>query len=671
MEDPISYDVVGLPTPPLDDDFPLFSELGDVTAGDYGVDLDFDFDFSVDDLSFADELLLQQPDPNSDPNCGDWVNPNLADCENNGSFEDGVRVYDCSSNQEISSSKDSNTQLKFDSPEIGCSKSNSGELSGNFCDRDVSSDDCDNNAVNLDLGRKSTSNELAKNSNLNSVSKSKRKKEVEHDHAAEIRSNKFRRSNSNANVNANAKANVVSSDENVIEGDEDEKKKARLLRNRESAHLSRQRKKQYVEELEEKVKSMVSTIADLNGKISYFMTENASLRQQLSGGVVGPAMYPMAPMPYPWMPCPPGYMNYSRGSNVPLVPIPRVRPQQPAPAPKVKKPSKGDSKTKTKKVASVSLLGLLFFMLLFGGILPMVSVRYGTAGNKFGAVHKGTVFKFDHGRVLQQSNSSNGNTSEPLVASLYVPRNDRMVKIDGNLIIHSILASERAMASNSVEGPKTSEEETGLVVHGSHPPYPTPGPGSNDWRHPHLDRNHNGRQRALGSGSSDFTPIGADGRLQQWFREGLAGPMLSSGMCTEVFQFEVSPTPGSIVPATSSMANLPSEDRLNYTRPNKTKNRRILPGHALPLNDRNPNTTAEPVQPHERNEGLQSNKSSSSVVVSVLVDPREVGDGNGEGVLGSKTLSRIFVVVLIDSVKYVTYSCMLPFMGSSSNLITT
>jgi hypothetical protein len=56
------------------------------------------------------------------------------------------------------------------------------------------------------------------------------------------------------------------------------------------------------------------------------------------------------------------------------------------------------------------------------------------------------------------------------------------------------------------------------------------------------------------------------------------------------------------------------------------------------------------------------------VVVSVLADPREAGDGNGEGRISSKSLSRIFVVVLIDSVKYVTYSCVLPFKTHSPHL---
>ncbi|KAK9725983.1 hypothetical protein RND81_05G181900 [Saponaria officinalis] len=707
MEDPPPYNHrdnhhhqngdVELSIPPLDPHLPIFSENDDVftTTVDGDFPFDVDFDFTFDDLSFADNLLLEQPDPNSDPDplvlssdiSQEWANPNSEESGCNPTGDGGVRVYDCSP----VSSEESNFRGKCNSPEIGSSKSNSGVYSGKSCDDCV---DDDKNVDYLDLNQKIIKVEHAKSSDQTnkgssssdstskcvskSKSKPKRKIEVEHDHGSETRVHKFRR----GNVSVTKK-----NDENVDDGDDgdddDDKRKARLIRNRESAQLSRQRKKQYVEELEDKVRAMHSTITDLNTKISYFMTENASLRQQLScaaaagggggaGGVAGhgmavPGVYPVPPMAYPWMVYPPAYMVKHQGSNVPLVPIPRLKPQQGVPSPKVKRScetrkekDKEKSEGKTKKVASVSLLGFLFFMLLFGGIMPMVSVRYGRVGDGNGASgsQKGAVFVVD-----KQSNNSNvGNGTQPLVASLYVPRNDKLVKIDGNLIIHSVLASEKAMTSHSEKGRKMGEE-TGLAIHRSYPPYPTPGPGSNNWRRPHLDRNHeNGRQRALGSGSADFTPIGSDGKLQQWFREGLAGPMLSSGMCTEVFQFDISPTPGSIVPATSP-ANITSEERLNSTRPNIPKNRRILQGHAIPFNDHSFNTT------EEQNDGLESNKSRSSVVVSVLVDPREVGDGDGEGVIGSKTLPRIFVVVLIDSVKYVTYSCMLPFLGSSSHLI--
>ncbi|KAI7993098.1 Serine carboxypeptidase-like 45 [Camellia lanceoleosa] len=256
------------------------------------------------------------------------------------------------------------------------------------------------------------------------------------------------------------------------------------------------------------------------------------------------------------------------------------------------------------------------------------------------------------------------NSSMPLVASLYVPRNDKLVKIDGNLIIHSILASEKSMASGN--GGMKSSEETGLAVARNMPPA-IPLTERNNGKHPHLYRSTSEPKRALGSGSADkdnlkSTP--ADGKLQQWFQEGLAGPMLSSGMCTEVFQFDVSPVPGAIVPA-PSVVNVSAEHRRNTTHIIKGLNRRILHGVPIPLPGSQNNISKEHVGRNPEKDDFHGNKSLSSMVVSVLVDPRDAGDIDNDGVMGPpKSLSRIFVVVLIDSVKYVTYSCMLPLMGS-------
>lgn len=369
--------------------------------------------------------------------------------------------------------------------------------------------------------------------------------------------------------------NNNSSNSNGETNEEEEKRKARLLRNRESAQLSRQRKKHYVEELEDKVRNMHSTIQDLNAKISYFMAENATLRQQMGGGggaataaaaaVPPPPMAPPPPgmyahpaMMYPWMPCAPPYMMKPQGSHVPLVPIPRLKPQQPAQPPKTHKNKKVESKKtegpKTKKVAGVSFLGLLFFIMLFGGLLPMVNVRYGGVKEAFTGAESysgGGFNREHHGRVLMVNGTEYGETHssrrdfssnstvncgqrghgskvepsadelvqsrngcEPLAASLYVPRNDKLVKIDGNLIIHSVLASEKAMASQGKGG-----GETGLIVPGDlAPSISVPGLGRNGALHPHL--------RAISSGSTGKDGMkspATDGKLQQWFREGLAG----------------------------------------------------------------------------------------------------------------------------------------------------
>ncbi|XP_041027760.1 bZIP transcription factor 17-like [Juglans microcarpa x Juglans regia] len=543
---------------------------------------------------------------------------------------------------------------------------------------------------------------------------SKRKKQQNEGNAKDSRTTKYLRSLDNADSNGTAN------------GEEEKKKTTRLMRNRESAQLSRQRKKHYVEDLEDKLRSMHSSVSELNCKLSFIMAENATLRQQLSGGAhvgmgapqSGMFLHPaMAPMGYPWVPYPP-YVVKPPGSQVPLVPIPRLKPKQPVSALKTKKSETKKNEVKTKKVASISFLGLLFFILLFGGLVPFLNVRYGEVGGKvpgglgnvnyrFFGQHRGRVLSvntdsngsvesvavgfssgesdtynrvtYERGRLqgnewelerkgqqqqpLPRSDESVrlGNVSEPLVASLYVPRNDKLVKIDGNLIIYSVLASEKAMAFQDTFR-KKNNRETGLAIPGDlAPAFAIPEVGENRGRQSHSYKNPTGGQKALASGSSDtlkdhLKPTAADGKLQQWFREGLAGPMLSSGMCTEVFQFDVSPasTAGAVVPA-SSVSN-----RWNATRVNRGRNRRILNSLPAPLAGSNSNFTEEHNGKKSQKEGFQGNKSTSPVIVSVLVDPRQAGDDEVDGMIKPKSLSRIFVVVLLDSVKYVTYSCVLP-----------
>uniref|UniRef100_A0A2P2L0K7 Uncharacterized protein MANES_09G000300 n=1 Tax=Rhizophora mucronata TaxID=61149 RepID=A0A2P2L0K7_RHIMU len=545
---------------------------------------------------------------------------------------------------------------------------------------------------------------------------SKRKKEIEETNG-EIRNQKYLRSESPSESPSNG---------NSFLSEEEEKRRARLTRNRESAQLSRQRKKHYVEELEEKVRAMHSTIAELNGKISFFMAENASLRQHLGGppnGMYPPAapVYPaMAPVAHPWMSCAP-YVVKQHVSQVPLVPIPRLKHQQPVPATKAKKVESKKAEGKTKKVASVSFLGLLFFILLFGGLVPIVDVKFGgfrtnsvqqlgfdserlynqrggrilTVDGHSNQSHQGMGVgsgRFDidsrkqcekgrkgcsdyHVELGSGKSGSPSNASEPLVASLYVPRNDKLVKIDGNLIIHSILASERAVASH--EANETKNTETGLAVPrdlsqalaipdvgNSRSNYDV---GRNGGRYSQSHQGPTKGQKALTSASANTSKdnlksSAADGKLQQWFYEGLAGPLLSSGTCTEVFQFDTSPGPGAIVPA-SLVTKSAAERRSNVTYISKGKNRRTLRDLPIPLPGSDLNITGEHMGGYSRNKTLRSNKPVSPMVVSVLVDPREAGDSEVDGMITPKSLSKIFVVVLLDRVKYVTYSCVLPCSG--------
>ncbi|GBG85980.1 hypothetical protein CBR_g40793 [Chara braunii] len=72
------------------------------------------------------------------------------------------------------------------------------------------------------------------------------------------------------------------SDEGVKSANgEADKKQARLLRNRESAQLSRQRKKVYVDDLENRLRTMAATIAELNATIAHLTADNVALRRQL------------------------------------------------------------------------------------------------------------------------------------------------------------------------------------------------------------------------------------------------------------------------------------------------------------------------------------------------------------------------------------------------------
>ncbi|KAG8068719.1 hypothetical protein GUJ93_ZPchr0005g15262 [Zizania palustris] len=350
---------------------------------------------------------------------------------------------------------------------------------------------------------------------------------------------------------ASASRAALDSDEGgTVCQEEDKQRVARLIRNRESAQLSRQRKKRYVEELEEKVKSMHSVINDLNSRISLVVAENATLRQQLSGGSVNcppPGVYPPAPLPgmhFPWVP---GYAMRTHSSHVPLVPIPRLKPQQPVPAskmakkPESKKTVENKSKTKTKKVASVSLLGLLLIMLVFGAFIPRFNHNFGMGVRSDNAVFRN--FDQSHARVLSvisqgrsdlnhsdmigvdiskmtenigrpgQKHQPAHNSSEILPALLYVPRNGKHVKINGNLIIHSVLASEKAVAHKASKGDSDQSakdhKDTSFAI---------------------------ARYLSLpGKDMNQQETSSADGPLPQWFREGMAGPILNSGMCSEVF----------------------------------------------------------------------------------------------------------------------------------------
>jgi hypothetical protein len=290
------------------------------------------------------------------------------------------------------------------------------------------------------------------------------------------------------------------------------------VRNRESAHLSRQRKKQYAEELEGKVNAMQATIADLSARISCVAAENAALKQQLGGAAGGGPpplpMYPAVyPMPMPWV--------HMRGSQVPLVPIPRLKPPQSAPAASPAKKAR-----KTKNVASVSLLGLLCLAMICGCLVPAVNRLYGAVvageGLVFGpSRHHGRVLAVEGPRnsVVDGINPTPKNASETLPALLYLPRNGKHVKINGNLVIKSIVASEEATSRvSSYDGENhgsQGKDKTGLAI----PGYVAPLKAGEA-----VESTAEMKNKLMALAPGDANVYGEDdGLIHQWFREAMSG----------------------------------------------------------------------------------------------------------------------------------------------------
>ncbi|KAK4721496.1 hypothetical protein R3W88_011729 [Solanum pinnatisectum] len=267
-----------------------------------------------------------------------------------------------------------------------------------------------------------------------------------------------------------------------------------------------------------------------------------------------PEIYPYPP---PWMSYTQSYMMNRQGSQVPLVPIPKLKSQALAPAPKSSKNvEKKKSEVKTKKVARVSFLGVLFFMMLFGGLVPLLKLRYGgirepsmtreSFVSGFYAKHHGRVLTIagavnetsyfgkygakDHSSHCGQggqgeSNQQNtnkvanefvhvGNGSDPLAASQYVPRNDKLVEIDGNLIIQFVLASEKAMAFHRSADKKN--REAGIAVPGDLSPAIL-------GIHPCLYRSLAMGQSILGSEDKE----NVKSTMQEWYLEGFASKCCS------------------------------------------------------------------------------------------------------------------------------------------------
>lgn len=169
-------------------------------------------------------------------------------------------------------------------------------------------------------------------------------------------------------------------------------------------------------------------------------------------------------------------------------------------------------------------------------------------------------------------------------------------------------------------------------------------------------------QQALGSGSATTN----NRKLQQWFPE---RTNVSSEKCSEVFQFDVS-TPSSYFMSAKTRETYTANILIKLTAHISTKQEtgessavflfQFLKPYQKNLLERK-KTQTEITALHPLVWSFQCCLIQERLMILTLK------------VLGEQTQShsqRIFVVVLIDCVNYLTYSCMLPFMAPSG-LVTT
>ncbi|KAL0359653.1 UNVERIFIED_CONTAM: bZIP transcription factor 17 [Sesamum angustifolium] len=250
---------------------------------------------------------------------------------------------------------------------------------------------------------------------------------------AESRTNKYRKSNCSEEDNNSTENNNSTNTGGVTE--EEEKRKARLMRNRESAQLSRQRKKH---------------LCSRSWKNKHPLPSYDLVTDSPPGITRSPDLIP------PCLPCTPHFNTSMIDAQGVVLSRPfRLRYKR-VDEQGINQSNKGHSQRRTlrnwwKETAQRKIFSLSMKvapskknevvpktkkscrLLVFTDRSSNSSVQYGQRGG---------------GEPSADELVRLGNGSEPLAASLYVPRNDKLVKIDGNLIIHSVLASEKAMASH-------------------------------------------------------------------------------------------------------------------------------------------------------------------------------------------------------------------------------
>eukprot|EP00850_Spirogloea_muscicola_P019145 SM000184S03778 [mRNA] locus=s184:176652:180786:- [translate_table: standard] len=568
-------------------------------------------------------------------------------------------------------------------------------------------------------------------------------------------------------------------------GDTEYKRLARLQRNRESAQLSRQRKKYYIDELEGRLKAMQTSVAELTATVTHLTSENMGLKRQLAyfyQAAGGPGGRPVPGPPLMPMPRGPPFSAMLAGRLLPgqappPVPIPRLKTQRSgtAAARKTKaasavpngaeaqsvasgeKGNRGTKRLRAAEGATVAMLSLFCFAMFLSPkaprewLLPRQSTAlvggweeaWGsggeglageeaalvldgspTASSKAGArVLMGFVDDFDAvnatspGQQWQSSaavlagtgnapqrdgcagcerlrvklgaklrvarateNTVNStshvlelNATQPVPASLMVPRSNGLVQIDGSLIIQAVMAGDKAAkalvqrkehqlgADGKSRRPLRVVEMQKLKAQAM---VAIEGSGDVDTKRALMAK------QGMNGGGPKRLPAAEDGaQLQEWFGGDIAGSVLSSGMCMEVFQFDASPvqtreTAKSTAAEAAAAASNAVQNRTTTPAPRNKRSRRDLYAMPMPPVGGGKSEAKSAAEDGESEEQCRQNRpANSTMVVSVLASPQDVAGAT----VGSGRLSQIFVVVLVNEVKYVTYSCGLPIIAAAGH----
>lgn len=475
-------------------------------------------------------------------------------------------------------------------------------------------------------------------------------------------------------------------------GDEEQKRQVRMQRNRESAQLSRQRKKMQLDEMERRNGDLVAQNKYLTGLVHQLTAENASLRHNLvhvcqttntplpaaatTGAVPGgmPAAYPGPPgggLPPPGYP---GFGAWPMFGYTPKLPIQKLaEPARPAPAAKGAAPGgagKGGGSSggkrgagatgqaggakKAKAAAGTALLALCA-LFMFVGTPSWPAPQGGGGVDSYAAAVPAPLAP---GRVLASGAPAPGPGSRALLPAAAAPS-----------------SASSAAAGGGPVAPDPWQQHN-ASQHGSSPFNASAGEGDGRWDHALalLPSNAGAESAALqrlidaGNVALVWDPAwaasnpGVEHLLPDWanfpsllgstFRaEGLLAPI----GCDKVFEVDARHV------AEHSKLKRKMESYLSALQGFK--------GRAVPLPPTATEASSAGEEEHPRigqhesagGAGLPGSGKGDVLVSVVLPLKQDVASAAGPGVMAM--LDRIFVVVLQQSAVYATYSCQLPRLG--------